>query len=125
MKVIAEIIGLDNDYPMVWKEGNVLPSSGDSIWMDGYLSDKTKELLDKVMSKDIWDACRIDVTALDTLCEEEMLVKRRGFFVDGETKEMICSIVLTYKHLDLLDAAIDVNNCLCMFLLCLYGLVLV
>lgn len=110
MKVIAEIIGLDNDYPMVWKEGNVLPSSGDSIWMDRYLSDKAKELLEKVMSKEIWDACRVDETALDTLCEEEMLVKRRGFFIDGETKEMICSIVLTCKHLDLLDEAIDVDN---------------
>lgn len=110
MKVIAEIIGLDNDYPMVWKEGNILPSSGDSIWMDGYLSDKAKELLEKVMSKEIWDACRVDETALDTLCEEEMLVKRRGFFIDGETKEMICSIVLTCKHLDLLDEAIDVDN---------------
>ena len=57
------------------KEGNILPSSGDSIWMDGYLSDKAKELLDKVMSKEIWDACRVDETALDTLCEEETLIR--------------------------------------------------
>lgn len=110
MKVIAEIIGLDNDYPMVWKEGNILPSSGDSIWMDGYLSDKAKELLDKVMSKDIWDACRDDETALWTISEEEMLVKRRGFHIDTQTKEIVYVLVLTCKHLDLLDEAIDVDN---------------
>ena len=110
MKVIAEIIGLDNDYPLVWKESEVLPLDGDSIWLYGYLSDKAKELLDKIMSKEIWDSCRVDETVLDTLNEEEMQVKRRGFFLDGETKETVCSLVLTCKHLELLDEAIDVDN---------------
>lgn len=103
MKVVADIIGLDNDYPLIWKDGDILPSSGDSIWLDGFLTDRTKELLKNVKSKDIWDACRDDETALWTACEEEMLVKRRGFYIDTQIKEMVYVLVLTCKHLDLLD----------------------
>ena len=42
MKVVADIIGLVNDYPLIWKDGDALPSSGDSIWLDGFLTDGTK-----------------------------------------------------------------------------------
>ena len=110
MKVMAEIIGLDNDYPIIWKKDDILPSGGDSIWLDAYLSDKAKELLDEVPSKEIWDACRDDDTALWTVSEEEMLVKRRKFYIDAKTKDTICALVLTCKHLKLLDKEIDVDN---------------
>lgn len=110
MKVVADIIGLNNDYPLIWKDGGVLPSSGDSIWLDGFLSDRAKELLKNIKSKEIWDACRNDETALWTVSQEEMLVKRRGFYIDTQTQEMVYVLVLTCKHLDLLDEAIDVDN---------------
>lgn len=110
MKVIAEIIGLVNDYPLIWKDGDILPSSGDSIWLDGFLTDRTKELLKNVKSRDIWDACRDDETVLWTVCEEEMVVKRRGFHIDPQAKEMVYVLILTCKHLDLLDEAIGVDN---------------
>ena len=42
MKVVADIIGLVNDYPLIWKDGDALPPSGDSIWLDGFLTDRTK-----------------------------------------------------------------------------------
>lgn len=110
MKVLADIIGLDNDYPLIWKDGDIRPSSGDSIWLDGFLTDRAKELLKNIKSREIWDACRDDETALWTISEEEMLVKRRGFHIDTQTKEMVYVLVLTCKHLDLLDEAIDVDN---------------
>lgn len=110
MKVVADIIGLVNDYPLVWKDGDILPSSGDSIWLDGFLTDRAKELLKNVKSSEIWDSCREDETVLWTVCEEEMVVKRRGFYIDTQTKEMVYVLILTCKHLDLLDEAIDVDN---------------
>lgn len=109
MKFVAEIIGLDNDYPLEWKDGDIIPSSGDSFWLDGYLTDKAKELLEKVKSPQIWHECREEETALWTVTEEEMQVKRHSVYKNDE-QETVCALVLFCKHLDLVDEAIDVDN---------------
>lgn len=94
MKVFASIAGISPSIPLIWKPEYVLPVKGDTLWLEGILSEEGRKMLEAIHAHEVWDLRGRKKNACQTVTDGLLEISERSFYFFEDTGEQYCVLTL-------------------------------